>query len=133
MYHKNNNETTNLVKYNELGNAIEFQEVKEIIKIEKRHFKKGDFLTMKKDFLSFLILKSNYKFLEIKVITYLLENLDFNNRIQSFKQKDIADYIGSTQPKVSNALKKLENENIVYKDGNDYYFSDKFIKYAGNK
>lgn len=132
MYHKNN-ETTSLVKYNELGNAIEFQEVKEIIKIEKRHFKKGEFLTMKKDFLSFLILKSNYKFLEIKVITYLIENLDFNNRIQSFKQKDIANYIGSTQPKVSNALKKLEDENIIYKNGNDYYFSDKFIKYASNK
>lgn len=131
MYHKNE-KTTNLVTYNEKGNATNFEEVKEIIKIQKRHFKKGEFLTMKKDFFSFLILESGYKFLEIKVLTYLIKNLDFNNRIQSFTQKDIADYIGSTQPKVSNALKKLQENKVIYKKENDYYFSDKFIKYAGN-
>ena len=131
MYHKNE-KTTNLVTYNEKGNATNFEEVKEIIKIQKRHFKKGEFLTMKKDFFSFLILESGYKFLEIKVLTYSIKNLDFNNRIQSFTQKDIADYIGSTQPKVSNALKKLQENKVIYKKENDYYFSDKFIKYAGN-
>lgn len=131
MYHKNE-KTTNLVTYNEKGNATNFEEVKEIIKIQKRHFKKGEFLTMKKDFFSFLILESGYKFLEIKVLTYLIKNLDFNNRIQSFTQKDIADYIGSTQPKVSNALKKLQENKVIYKKENDYYFSDKFIKYAGD-
>ena len=67
MYHKNE-KTTNLVTYNEKGNATNFEEVKEIIKIQKRHFKKGEFLTMKKDFFSFLILESGYKFLEIKVL-----------------------------------------------------------------
>ena len=131
MYHKNE-EITNLITYDEKGNAINFEEVKEITKIQKRHFKKGEFLTMKKDFFSFLILESGYKFLEIKVLTYLIKNLDFNNRIQSFTQKDIANYIGSTQPKVSNALKKLEQNKVIYKKENDYYFSDKFIKYAGN-
>lgn len=65
-------------------------------------------------------------------IPLTLKNLDFNNRIQSFTQKDIADYIGSTQPKVSNALKKLQENKVIYKKENDYYFSDKFIKYAGN-
>lgn len=131
MYHKDK-ETTTLTTYDEKGNAINFEEVKEITKIQKRHFKKGEFLTMKKDFFSFLILESGYKFLEIKVLTYLIKNLDFNNRIQSFTQKDIANYIGSTQPKVSNALKKLEENKVIYKKENDYYFSDKFIKYAGN-
>lgn len=131
MYHKNE-EITNLITYDKKGNAINFEEVKEITKIQKRHFKKGEFLTMKKDFFSFLILESGYKFLEIKVLTYLIKNLDFNNRIQSFTQKDIANYIGSTQPKVSNALKKLEQNKVIYKKENDYYFSDKFIKYAGN-
>lgn len=131
MYHKNE-EITNLITYDKKGNAINFEEVKEITKIQKRHFKKGEFLTMKKDFFSFLILESGYKFLEIKVLTYLIKNLDFNNRIQSFTQKDIANYIGSTQPKVSNALKKLEENKVIYKKENDYYFSDKFIKYAGN-
>lgn len=131
MYHKNE-EITNLITYDEKGNAINFEEVKEITKIQKRHFKKGEFLTMKKDFFSFLILESGYKFLEIKVLTYLIKNLDFNNRIQSFTQKDIANYIGSTQPKVSNALKKLEQNKVIYKKENDYYFSDKFIKYAGD-
>ena len=131
MYHKNQ-EITNLITYDKKGNAINFEEVKEITKIQKRHFKKGEFLTMKKDFFSFLILESGYKFLEIKVLTYLIKNLDFNNRIQSFTQKDIANYIGSTQPKVSNALKKLEQNKVIYKKENDYYFSDKFIKYAGD-
>lgn len=132
LYHRNK-ETTNLIKYDKKGNAINFEEVTEIIKIQKRHFKKGEFITMKKDFFNYLILESGYKFLEIKVLTYLINHLDFNNRIQTFTQKDIASYIGSTQPKVSNALKKLEEDKIIYKKGNDYYFSDKFIKYAGSK
>ena len=116
MYQKKS-DNTNIVTYDELGQAVEFEEVKEIIKIQKRHFKKGEFFMMKKDFLSYLILKSDYKFLEIKILAYMLEHLDFNNRIETFRQTDIAKQIGSTQPRISKALNKLEEDGIIYKKG----------------
>lgn len=132
MYQKNPN-NINLVTYNEHEQATNFEEVQEIIKIQKRHFKKGEFLTMKKDFLSFLILKSDYKLLEIKVIAYMLEHLDFNNRIETFRQTDLAEEINSTQPRVSKVLNKLEQDGIIYKKGLDYYLNEKYIKGAGDK
>ena len=122
-----------LVEYDEKDNIKNEEKVQQIIKIEKRHFKKGEFFMMKKEFLMNLILKSNYNFLEIKVLAYMLKHLDFNNRIETFKQKDIAEEINSTQPRVSKAIKKLEEDRIIKKIGNDYYLNENLIKGAGDK
>ena len=56
------------------------EEVKEIVKIQKRHFKKGSFYmqTMKFDEL---ILDKNYNSTAIKVLLVLKSRIDYNNRI----------------------------------------------------
>lgn len=82
--------------------------------------------------LDYLIMEKNYNSVELKTLISLKRRLDFNNRIKAFKQTDIAKEINSSQANVSRALKKLENDKIIYKDGLDYYFNTNYIKYAGD-
>lgn len=82
--------------------------------------------------LDYLIMEKNYNSVELKTLISLKRRLDFNNRIKAFKQIDIAKEINSSQANVSRALKKLENDKIIYKDGLDYYFNTDYIKYAGD-
>ena len=63
----------------------------------------------------------------------LLRRLDFNNRIKTFRQTDIAKEIKGNQSNVSRSIKRLEQDGIIKKDGNDWYFSDKYIKGASDK
>lgn len=74
----------------------------------------------------------NYNLTEIKVLSALKDRLDFNNRIKTFKQAEIATEIGYSQSNVSRAIKKLKNDNILVKDGLKYYFNEKFIKDTGD-
>lgn len=130
MYLKNDNKTKDLVTYNDDG-TIEVESVSLITKIQKKHFKKGEFF-MQSKLLNKLILKNNYTLPEIKTLLALTNRIDFNNRIKTFRQSDIAEEIGSSQPNVSKALKTLLVDKIIYKDNLDYYFNDKYIKGAGN-
>lgn len=122
----------NLIGFDDKGNIDEIKEVTEIVKIEKRHFKKGEFFMVSFEFEK-LLLEKNYGVIELKVLVALKCRLDFNNRIRQFTQKDIAQEIKSSQPNVSKALKRLEEDQIIYRDGLEYYFSDSYIKGAGNK
>lgn len=131
-------EEKGLLSFDKEGNLTDYQTVQLYTLPEKKkrfHFKKGEFCLMKKNFFTYLLLDKDYNKVDLKVLAYLIENLDFNNRIKSFTQKDIAEYIGSTQPKVSNSLKKLVNDKIIKKDENsrDYYFTAYFIQGAGDK
>jgi len=130
LYLKNDNKTKDLVTYNDDG-TIEVESVSLITKIQKKHFKKGEFF-MQSKLLNKLILKNNYTLPEIKTLLALTNRIDFNNRIKTFRQSDIAEEIGSSQPNVSKALKTLLVDKIIYKDNLDYYFNDKYIKGAGN-
>jgi len=123
--------TLQLVTYSEQGMAEDFEEVQEIIKVTKRHFRKGEFY-MQTFSLDELILDEDYSKTELKTLVALKRRLDFNNRIKGFRQTDLAEEIGSSQPRVSGALKRLEKDGIIYRDGVDYYFSDGYIKYAGD-
>lgn len=122
---------SHLWEYDDDGNIKDIKEVEVITKIKKQHFKKGSFCTMLINTLLDFILDHNYSYLDLKVLAVLLDNIDFNNRISSFTQNDIAKVIGSTQPRVSKSLKNLLDTKVIYKDGKDYYFSDTYIKYAG--
>lgn len=122
-----------LVNHDELGNIISADEVEILTKTTKRHFKKGEFVTMKKEFLYDVICKYDLKLLDLKILGFLIKTIDFNNRIKTFNQKKIAKEIGSSQPRVSESIKKLIEKNIIFKYELDYYFSDEFIKFAGDK
>ena len=116
---------------NEETNTIETKNIGVLIPSSKRHFKKGEFY-MQTFALDYLIMEKNYNSVELKTLISLKRRLDFNNRIKAFKQIDIAKEINSSQANVSRALKKLENDKIIYKDGLDYYFNTDYIKYAGD-
>ena len=109
-----------------------WKDIEILTKIEKRHFRKGEFF-MQSFSLYDLIFEKDYKFTDVKVLMILLRRLDFNNRIKTFRQTDIAKEIKGNQSNVSRSMKRLEQDGIIKKDGNDWYFSDKYIKGASDK
>ena len=126
-----NRKKENIISYNENGNIEDIQEVERITKIEKRHFRKGTFFTMNK-LISKVVLQKKYTGETFRVLFLLLDMIDFNNRIQSFTQKDLAEKLNTSQPNISKALKVLSDDNIIYKKNRDWYFSDEFVKFAGD-
>lgn len=129
LYEKNKKD---MISYDENGKIKDIKEVEEITKIQKRHFKKGTFFTMNK-LISKIVLQKKYTGETFRVLFILLEMIDFNNRIKTFRQVDIADILKISQSNVSRALKVLKDDNIIYKQDHDWYFSDKFVKFAGDE
>ena len=130
MYHKDKKNET-LIIFDEKTKATTYEDVKTIIKVEKRHFKKGEFF-MQSFSLENLILEKKYTITELRVLFLLKKRLDFNNRIKGFKQIDLASEIGTSQGNISRAIKRLENDLIIKRDGIDFYFNDIYIKGSGN-
>ena len=128
----NENNIQHLWSFNKSGDVKQIEEVKKIIMPEERHYKKGAFY-METFILDELILEKEYNVVDLKLMIALKRRLDFNNRIKTFRQKEIAEEIKSSQSNVSKSLKKLIKDKIIYKDGLDFYFSDKYIKFSGDK
>jgi len=130
LYIKNDKNET-LITCDKHGDIEEVQDVQTIVKVTKRHYKKGEFY-MHTLALDELTLEKRYNITELRTLIALKIRLDYNNRIQSFRQVDIAEEIGSSQAQVSRAMKRIIGDGIVYISGRDYYFSDKYIKGAGD-
>lgn len=79
-----------------------------------------------------LIIKKKYSGTIQRVLFYLLTQLDFNNRIKTFRQGDLAKILDTSQPNISKSLKILEQDKIIIKKEYDYYFVEGFIKGAGD-
>jgi DNA-binding MarR family transcriptional regulator len=126
-----NGKGKNLISFNEKGEIEEMEEVSVLVRTELRHFKKGAFYMTSFDFDT-LILENDYGRLELRLLSVLKRRLDFNNRIKTFKQVDLAKEIGSDRSNISRALKRFIEDGIIRTDGLDYYFSDKYIKGAGD-
>jgi len=124
--------TKTLTTFDTSQNIVEEKEVVVLTKVPKYHFKKGRFFLMNKE-LTKLLLQKNYSGLDYRVLFALLNRIDFNNRIRTFRQADLAEELGSVQPKISGTLRKLETDEIIEKREHDYYFTDTFVKYAGDK
>ena len=80
-----------------------------------------------------MLLDKNYTGLTYRVLMALQMRIDFNNRIKGFRQTELAAQLKTSQANVSRALKILEDDHIIRRDGVDYYFTDKYIKGAGDK
>lgn len=105
-------------------------------KVPKMIFRKGEFFLKAGEFVRLVLKKlvdDDYGKTDMKVLYFLLDRLDYNNRIRSFYQKDMAMEIDSTQANVSRSLKKLVESGVLIVDGKDYYFSVKYIAGAGDK
>lgn len=129
---KDKPDSTALLKYDDKGNVIDVEDVQIYVPVQNRHFKKGEFFMMHISFPE-ILLKKNYTGLTYRVLMLLQTRLDFNNRIKGFRQNDLASELGTSQANISRCLKLLEDDKIIYRDGVDYYFSDSYIKGAGDK
>jgi len=127
----NNNKIKNLISFDNKGNVEDIESINTYIKQEKRHFRKGEFY-MQAFIFDDLIMDKNYNNVDLKLLVALKRRIDYNNRIKGFTQKMLAEEIKSSQANVSRSLKKLETDEIIYKDGLDLYFNDKYIKYSGD-
>jgi hypothetical protein len=115
-----------------LDNVEGAENVKTFSQIHKRHFKKGAFY-MESFLFDELIMEKGYNVIDLKLIIALKKRLDFNNRIKGFIQKDLAIELKSSQANISRSINKLVKDEVIIKDGIDYYFNDKYIKGAGDR
>lgn len=96
------------------------------------YFRKGSFFTMSRLFAKMMKDKTEYSNLTFRLLFLLMNRIDFNNRIQSFSQVELADELKARQPHVSKSLRVLLGDNVVEKRGRDYYFTENFIRYASD-
>ena len=95
-------------------------------------FKKGDFSMMHKGLNKMLKHKKDYSNLTFRLLHELIDRIEFNNRISTFRQAELAQILESHQAHVSTSLKVLEKDEIIEKIGHDYYFTPEFIKHAND-
>lgn len=75
-----------------------------------------------------LIKEKKYNIVDLCVIVALRERIqDINNKIQHFTQEEIARELQYSQSNVCRSLKRLERNNVIYKDEKDYYFNSDYI------
>ena len=111
--------------------SFETKEIEVYTKIEHRHYKKGTFYMETFEFNK-MIIENEYNSTTIRTLLCLKARLQYNNRIATFRQANLAEEAHTSQANISRTLRQLEKDNIIYKDGLDYYFNEKFIKYAGD-
>ena len=95
-------------------------------------YAKGDFSMMHNRLKKMLKTKKGYSNLTFRLLFELLDRIDFNNRIATFRQAELAQILESRQQHISTSLKVLENDKIIEKLGHDYYFTPEFIKHAND-
>lgn len=96
------------------------------------YFKKGEFFTMHERLCKMLKLKKDYNNLTFRLLFELLDRVEFNNRIRTFRQTDLAKILEAHQPHVSASLKVLKDDKIIVEKEHDYYFTPQFIKYVND-
>lgn len=120
------------VVYDENGKEISRKQV--YVMPEKppprTYYKRGEFALMSKLFMKMLATKKNYSNLTFRLFFILYERIEFDNRIATFRQVELANELETRQPHVSDSLKVLLNDNVIEKRGHDYYFTNKFVSFA---
>jgi hypothetical protein len=96
------------------------------------NFRKGEFSTVHNSLKRMLKSKKNYSNLTFRLLFELWDRIEFNNRIRTFRQAELADILESHQQHISTSLKVLEKDEIIKKSGHDYYFTPKFIRHAND-
>jgi DNA-binding MarR family transcriptional regulator len=96
------------------------------------YFKKGDFFTVHIRVCKMLLTKKEYGNLTFRLLFALMERIEFNNRIRTFRQADLARQLDSHQPDISKSLKILEKDEVIERIKHDYYFTPKFVRYVND-
>ena len=119
-----------LITYGKKGEMIDYEEVQVVTRLERRHFKKGEFFMTNFSFES-LVLEKDYGRTELRLLAALKLRLDYDNRIKTFRQRELAEQLKTDQSSISKTIKRLVEDKIIYKRDHDWYFSDAYIKGAG--
>ena len=97
------------------------------------YFDRGSFLTMQyKRMCKMLKTKKEYSNLTFRLLFELMERIEFNNRITTFRQAELAEILESHQQNISTSLKSLEKDGVIKKVKHDYYFTPKFIRFVND-
>jgi DNA-binding MarR family transcriptional regulator len=96
------------------------------------YFKKGEFSTVHKSLNKMLKTKKDYSNLTFRLLFELLDRVEFNNRIGTFRQAELAEILESHQQNISTSLRVLEKDEVIKKLNHDYYFTPKFIRYVND-
>jgi len=96
------------------------------------YFGKKEFFTMHKRICKMLKGKKEYNGLTFRLLFELLERIELNNRIGTFRQEELAKALETHQPKIHASLKTLESDDIIKKVKHDYYFTPKFVRYISD-
>jgi len=123
------NQTKTLSVIDNEGNLIEERDVEILYGRKSTYYKKGEFFLMNKTFTKFLKTK-RYNNLTFRLLFELLDRIEFNNRISTFRQLKLAEDLDTDQANVSRSLKTLIDDKIIEKREDDYYFTDIFVKFA---
>jgi len=127
------NGVTYVVEYDQEGQVKAKYEATLITNQPKKrtYYKKGTFFIMNIAFNEFISKKyHDYNKLTFGVINELFQKIEFNNRIEAFRQRDLAEKLKTSQSNVSRSLKALIDDNIIRREGVYYYFTEQFIKFA---
>ena len=96
------------------------------------YFKKGEFFTMHVRICKMLLRKKEYGNLTFRLLFALMERIEFNNRIRTFRQAELAQVLEAHQPDISKSLRILEGDEVIKKKNHDYYFTPQFVKYVND-
>jgi len=96
-------------------------------KTRKLNYKKGWFFVVNQEKVQDMIRNKKYNGETLRLLLFFMSIVEFDNRIKAYTQKQIAEKTGMKQPQISRASKELEIDNIIFKDGRDYYFNDEFL------
>jgi len=96
------------------------------------YFRKGEFFTMHIKMSKMLLSKKDYSNLTFRLLFALTERMEYNNRIRTFRQSELAQELGVHQPHISASLKVLEKDDVIKKKNHDYYFHPQFVRYIND-
>jgi hypothetical protein len=122
--------TKTLTVLDDDGNIVDERDVEILYGKTKTYYKKGTFFLMNKAFTKFMTMQMNYTNLTFRVLFELLDRIEFNNRIETFRQTELAEKLDSSQANISKHLKILIEDKVIEKRNHDYYFCDEFVKFA---
>ena len=113
------------------GNIVDERDVEILYGKTKTYYKKGTFFLMNKAFTKFMVdRRDKYNYLTIFLLFELLNRIDFNNRIETFRQVKLAERLKTSQANISRSLKILIEDKVIEKREDDYYFTETFVKFA---
>lgn len=124
-------QTKTLTVYDTDGNPVDERDVEILYGRRNTYYKKGSFFLMNKAFTKFMVTKrKEYNNLTVFLLFELLDRIEFNNKIGTFRQTKLAEKLETSQAHISRSLKTLLEDRIIEKREDDYYFTEDFVKFA---